>query len=261
MQLAYFYKIFIFISGLCIGSFINVCIHRLPNEQSIISPPSFCPKCKNKIKWFHNIPIVSFILLKGKCSYCKSKISLQYPLVEILSGIIFLINYYIFGFSLLFVVYTVFILLLIIATFVDFKYMIIPDEVSIGGLILGFIFSFFRNDITWIQSLIGIILGGGILLLIIKGYFLLTKKEGMGGGDVKLLAMIGAFLGYKSLLFVIFSASLLGTIIGVPMILFKKDKNNLAIPFGPFLSLGAIIYIYFGKLIITWYLNYMGISI
>ena len=259
MQQLYFYKIVIFLIGLCIGSFINVCIYRLPIEKSIISPPSFCPKCKKKIKWYHNIPLFSYIILNGKCAYCGEKISIRYPLIELLTGLVFFINFNLFGFSVNFFAYTIFILLLIVATFVDLEHMIIPDEISIGGTFVGFIFSFIRADITWLQSIIGIILGGGILLLIIKGYFLLTKKEGMGGGDVKLLAMIGAFLGYKSLLFIIFSSSLLGTIIGIPLIMAKKDKSSLAIPFGPFLSLGAVIYIYFGEKIIKWYFHYMGI--
>ena len=260
MQQVYFYKILIFFIGLCIGSFVNVCIYRMPLEESIVTPPSFCPKCKNKIKWYHNIPILSYIFLKGKCAYCNNKISLIYPFIELLIGVLFFINYSLFGFSIHFFIYNIFLIFLIIATFIDFKYMIIPDEISIGGLIIGFIFSFFRNDLTWIESLIGIILGGGILLLIIKVYFLLTRKEGMGGGDVKLLAMIGAFLGYKSLLFVIFSSSFFGTLIGIPLIMAKKDKNNLAIPFGPFLSFGAIVYLYFGEKIINWYFKYMGLS-
>ncbi len=255
MQQLCFYNIFVFLIGLCIGSFINVCIYRLPLEKSIIFPSSFCPECKNKIKWFHNIPVFSYIFLKGKCAYCNCKISIKYPLIELLTGIVFFINFNLFGFSLLFFVNTLFILLLIIATFVDLEHMIIPDEISIGGIIIGFIISFFRNDITWLQSLIGIILGSGILLLIIKGYFLLTKKEGMGGGDVKLLGMIGAFLGYNSIFFVIFFSSMVGTAVGIPFILLKSKGKGYAIPFGPFLSVAAVIYLYFGQTIINWYLK------
>jgi leader peptidase (prepilin peptidase)/N-methyltransferase len=205
--------------GLCSGSFFNVCIYRLPLEKSVVKPSSFCPSCGNNIKWYHNIPLLSYIFLGGKCAYCSSKISVKYPLIEILTGFIFYSNFFLYGFSTHTLINIIFISLLIIVIFVDIKHMIIPDEISVGGIIVGFLLSFFRKDLTWADSLLGIVIGGGILLLIIKGYYLLTKKEGMGGGDVKLLAMIGAFLGYKSLLFVIFVSSLFGTVVGVPLML------------------------------------------
>ncbi len=247
--------LYLFVIGACIGSFLNVCIYRLPEEKSIISPSSHCPFCKNKLKWYHNIPIISYIFLQGKCAYCKKKISIRYPIVELLSGFFTIINYKIFGLSFDFFFYTIFIYLIIIVIFADLKYMIIPDEVSIGGIIIGFIMSFFSNSITWMQSLVGIIVGGGILYSIIIIYYFITKKEGMGGGDIKLIAMIGAFLGLKSIFFVIFIGSLLGTIIGIPVMIIKKKDKNLAIPFGPFLSIAAIIYIYLGDIILNWYMN------
>ncbi len=248
-------KLFLFLAGLCVGSFINVCIYRLPLNLSIVTPGSFCPNCKNKLKWYHNIPVFSYIFLKGQCAFCGKKISVKYPLIEIISGLIFIFNFAYFGLNLSFAIYLFFELLLLIVIVVDLEYMIIPDEISIGGIIAGFILAFFRNDLTWIDSILGIVIGGGILLFIIKGYYLLTGKEGMGGGDVKLLAMIGAFLGYKSLLFVVFISSMLGTVIGVPLMLLKSKDVSYAIPFGPFLSIAAVIYIYAGQTIINWYLK------
>ena len=250
-------SVYLFIFGACIGSFLNVCIYRLPEEKSIISPPSHCPVCKNRLKWFHNIPLISYIFLRGKCAYCGARISIRYFVVEFLSGIFLVINHSIFGFSFDFFFYSTFILLILIVIFADLKYMIIPDEVSIGGIIIGFIMSFFSNSITWKQSLIGILAGGGILYLVIILYYLATKKEGMGGGDVKLLAMIGAFLGFKAVLFSIFIGSLLGTIIGVPVMLINKKDKNFAIPFGPFLSIAAILYLYMGDKLIHYYLNFI----
>ena len=248
-------SIYLFAIGACIGSFLNVCIYRLPEEKSIISPPSHCPYCKNKLKWYHNIPILSYIFLRGKCAFCGKKISIRYFVVEFLAGIFLIINYNIYRFSFDFFFYSIFIYLLLIVIFADLKYMIIPDEVSIGGIIAGFVLSFFSNSITFKDSIIGIIIGGGILYLVIILYYFATKKEGMGGGDVKLLAMIGAFLGYKSILFVIFAGSLIGTLIGVPFMLIKGKDKNFAIPFGPFLSIAAIIYLYEGEKILNWYLN------
>ena len=247
-------SLYLFIIGACIGSFLNVCIYRLPKEESIISPPSHCPFCKNRLKWYHNIPILSYIFLKGKCAYCGEKISIRYLVVEFLSGIFLIINYNLYGFSFNFFFYTVFIYLTIIVIFADLKYMIIPDEVTIGGIIIGFIMSFFSSSISWQQSLLGILIGGGILYVVIILFYIITKKEGMGGGDVKLLAMIGAFLGIKSIFFVIFVGSLLGLIVSIPFMLIKKKGKDSQIPFGPFLSIAGIIYLYEGEKILNWYL-------
>jgi len=244
----------VFIFGLCIGSFLNVCIYRLPLNQSIIKPSSFCPKCNTPLKWYHNIPVLSYFILRGKCAYCGERISIRYLAVEIITGALLLINYRIFSLSFDFFYYSLFVCLLIIVIFVDLKHMIIPDEISIGGVIAGFLMSFFSSNITFKESLIGILVGGGILYAIIWIYYIFTKKEGMGGGDVKLLAMIGAFLGYRSIFFVIFSASIIGTIIAVPFMILKGKGRDFAIPFGPFLSIGALIYLYFGDEIIKLFL-------
>ena len=178
MQHIYLVKIFIFLIGLCFGSFINVCIYRLPLNKSIVSPGSFCPKCKNKLKWYHNIPLISYLFLRGKCGFCNAGISVKYPFIEMLCGCILFLNFIYFGFSIEFFTYVLFELMLVMVIFIDLEYMIIPDEVSLSGIAAGFILSFFRNDLTWTDSLFGIIIGGGILLLIIKAYFFLTKKEG-----------------------------------------------------------------------------------
>lgn len=254
-------KIFIFILGACVGSFLNVCIYRMPREESIINPGSHCPKCKRILEWYENIPILSYIFLGARCSSCKKFISPQYPIVELLTAIIFLLFYNYFGLNLKLFVYLLFICGLIVATFVDISHRIIPDEISVGGIIVGFILSIIFPQIQnetahlWAgaQSLLGIIIGGSIIYLTgIIGDFIF-KKESMGGGDVKLLAMIGAFLGWKIALLTFFLAPFFGAIVGI--IVKIKTKESL-IPYGPFLSLAAVISMFYYQQIINWIFAY-----
>jgi len=247
--------IYTFIFGMCIGSFVNVCICRLPESTSIIRPGSRCPKCHIPIKWYDNIPVFSYLWLRGKCRGCRSAISLRYPVVEILSGSFALGVYVTFGFSIEAMIVFLFICTLLVVTFIDIDHRIIPDLITLPGIPICFIASLVLGKITPLASLGGILLGGGSLWTVAWGYSLLTGKEGMGGGDIKLLAMIGALIGWKGVLFTIFISSAVGTITGIIVMIGSRQRGKLAVPFGPFLSIGAMLYIFFGDLIIHWYLG------
>lgn len=255
-----FIRVIILLYGLCVGSFLNVCIFRIPASSSLIKPRSTCPKCKNMIKYYDNIPVISYLLLFGKCRYCKTNISIRYPLTEILTGVAWLCTYLKFGLSPDFFIYILFISALIVITFIDLDHQIIPDVISLPGIPLCFLASFLIPEITWKEALLGLLAGGGSLWLVAEVYHLVTKKEGMGGGDIKLLAMIGALIGWQGVFFTIFTSSALGTLVGLATMLLTRSNLKLAIPFGPFLSAGAIIYIFFGKFIISWYFSFSGFN-
>ena len=251
-------RIIIFIFGSIVGSFLNVCIHRMPKGESIVWPRSHCPKCQKRIPGYDNIPFISFFLLGGRCRFCQEKISLRYPLVELLTAFLMLALFNRFGLNYEFFLYMVMLWCLIIATFVDIGHRIIPDEVSVGGMIIGFImvsitgFSFNPLKFTFfpmLKSTLGIIVGGGIIyltgVLFDWVYFKLLKRppvngetESMGGGDVKLLAMIGAFMGWQMAMITFFLAPFLGIVIGIINLTTKKDHT---IPYGPFLSIAALV--------------------
>lgn len=260
-------KIFVFIFGSVVGSFLNVCIYRMPLGKSVVWPGSHCPNCEKRIPWYDNMPFISYILLKGKCRFCKERISIRYLIVELFTAIMFVALFNRYGLSFDFFFYLILICSLIVATFIDVKHRIIPDEISIGGIILGFLLSavkgFHLTPMTYnlrpmLNSILGIIIGGGIIYL--TGalfnivYFKLLKKppiqgetESMGGGDVKLLAMIGAFLGWQRVIMTFFLAPFFGAVIGIINLLVKKDHT---IPYGPFLSLGAILSLFWTDKII-----------
>lgn len=251
----YFFLCSAFVLGAIIGSFLNVCIYRIPEGLSVVSPPSSCPKCGHRIRWYENIPILSYLFLLGRCSSCRVKISFRYPAIEALTGILFVLVLYYFGFSTATLIYWLFVAALVVITFIDLDHQIIPDVISLPGIPVGFACSFFIPWLPWLDSLLGILLGGGILFAVAWLYEVLAKREGMGGGDIKLLAMMGAFLGWKAVLPVIFIASLVGTLVGVPVMVLQKQDSRLAIPFGPFLALAALIYLFWGEQIIYWYLH------
>lgn len=255
MSLPIPFYIFAFLFGAVVGSFLNVCICRLPEGKSVVFPPSACPGCGSQIRWYDNIPIVSFLLLRARCRSCKAPISWRYPLVEALNGGLTLLLFLKFGPSLAFLALLIFCSSLVVITFIDLDHQIIPDEISLPGIVIGFAFSFFLPWNGWLNSIFGILLGGGSLFLVAWGYERLTGKEGMGGGDIKLLAMMGAFLGWRSILFIVFSASLVGSVIGVSAMVIQKKDGKLAIPFGPFLAFGAVLYIFYGRQIISWYFS------
>jgi leader peptidase (prepilin peptidase)/N-methyltransferase len=253
-------EIIVFLYGICIGSFLNVSIFRIPLGKSIISPGSSCMSCHNPVKFYDNIPILSYIILRGKCRQCQTPFSLRYPLTELITGVSALFVYYRFGLSLEALIYFTFISALIVITFIDIDHQIIPDVISLPGIPICVLLAVLRGDTTlWnslIASMIGILAGGGSLYLVAFTYKMFTGKEGMGGGDIKLLAMIGALVGWKGVLFTIFAGSGIGTFLGIASMIYSKTMNmKLAIPFGPFLSLGAIIYIFFGSSIINWYFS------
>jgi leader peptidase (prepilin peptidase)/N-methyltransferase len=255
MLLPYLIEIFIFLMGLCIGSFLNVCIYRLPESKSIVHPRSMCPNCDTLIPFYDNIPLFSYLWLKGQCRRCKVKISMRYPMVELLGGLVALGTYLRFGLTIETLIYYVFIAALLVVTFIDLDHRIIPDVITLPGIPICFAASFALPAITYKDALLGILVGGGSLFLVAWVYTILTKKEGMGGGDIKLLAMMGAIVGWKGVLFTIFVASLVGTLAGFAVMLQSRKGMKLAVPFGPFLSIGSITYIFFGTELVTWYLN------
>lgn len=247
--------VFAFTFGAVVGSFLNVCIYRLPLEQSVVSPGSRCMGCGTAIRWYDNIPILSGLVLKGRCRSCKEPFSIRYPLVELLTGLLAAALFLKFGLSLSLVVMFLFCAALVVITFIDFDHQIIPDEISLPGIILGFVCSFFLPGHGWLSSLLGIAVGWGSLALIFYGYLWLTGREGMGGGDAKLLAMMGAFLGLQAVPFIIFASSLVGTVAGLSIMAVQRKDRHLAIPFGPYLALGAVLYIFCGPQLIQWYLQ------
>lgn len=248
-------SLFAFFLGAIIGSFLNVCIYRLPKKASIVTPGSHCPHCGKKIRFYDNIPIVSYLILMGKCRHCKGPISLRYPVVEGLFGLLTLALFLRHGPTVPFILLLVFTAALIIITFIDLDYQIIPDSLSIPGIFVGIAASFFIPLLSWPESVVGVLVGGGFLFLVAVGYKWVTGREGMGGGDVKLLAMLGAWLGWKAIPFILFSSSLIGVFIGGGISLLQKTGLKSKIPFGPFLALSAIIYIFFGPELIHWYLH------
>lgn len=231
----------------------------MPNSESIVSPPSHCPQCSYQIRWYDNIPLLSYLLLKGRCRGCGTHISFQYPIVELLNATLTLLLFLRFGFTFVFCVLFVFCSALVVITFIDLEHQIIPDEISLPGIVIGFVLSFFIVGHSWMNSLLGILLGGGSLFMVAWSYQRLTGKDGMGGGDIKLLAMMGAFLGWKAVLFIIFASSLIGSVVGVTIMVLQKKDSKLAIPFGPYLAFGAVLYIFYGRTIIRWYLGLSGL--
>jgi leader peptidase (prepilin peptidase)/N-methyltransferase len=242
-----------FLVGLALGSFINVCIYRIPLKKSIVHPPSSCPNCGKKIRFYDNIPLVSYLLLLGKCRHCRHLISWRYPAVEAIIGLLSLALFIRYGLSYQYVLFLLFTAALVTISFIDLDHQIIPDVLSLSGIIAGFAISLIPGDISWLDSLIGVISGGGALFLVGFVYEKLTGKQGMGGGDVKLLAMIGAWMGWRALPFVLLISSLMGAIIGSVFLLAAGKGYRVRIPFGPFLSLGALLYFFFGTQLANWY--------
>ena len=247
--------LFSIIFGAMIGSFLNVCIFRLPREESIVTPGSYCPHCHKPIAFYDNIPLISYLLLRGKCRRCHGPVSLQYPLVEGITALLSLVLFVKYGPSLSYLFYFSFIAALIAITVIDLHHQIIPDVISLPGIGVGLLASLVLPHIPFIDSLIGIVAGGGSLFVVAALYQWLFKREGMGGGDVKLLAMIGAFLGWKAVILTILVSSLIGSITGIAVMIGKGRNFKYAIPFGPFLSLGAVVSLLYGGKLIDWYLH------
>ncbi len=248
-------NILVFVTGSIMGSFLNVCIYRLPRRQSVVAPRSYCPNCKEPIQWYDNIPILSYLILRGRCRRCKGRISLRYLIVEILTASLFLLLYLFFGFSPRFFAYATMAGALIISTFVDLETQEIPDEVTLSGIVIGLIVSLVSpavvgEAVAWkgcLASALGALAGGTSIYLM--GFLgeLVFKKEAMGGGDVKLLAMIGAFLGWRLALLVFFIAPLFGSVVGIVM---RIREGSETIPYGPYLSLAALVAVFWGEKIL-----------
>lgn len=282
-------KIFLFCLGAIVGSFLNVCIYRMPRKESVVRPGSRCPHCKHKISWYDNIPFISYILLGSRCRHCKKKISLRYFAVELITALVFIILFDHFGISLNYFIYTLFSCGLVVASFIDIEHRIIPDEISIGLLVAILIINFIRSvpyfskfpNLPITHSLLGAIFGGGLVYVVAvifnfilftvianiyklfkKEFYLMKEFEGdeegpscMGGGDVTLMAMIGAFLGWRLALLTFFIAPFFGAVIGLWVLI--RTKSHL-IPYGPFLSLAAFTALLWGNSIIKWIVFLIG---
>ncbi|MCM8760411.1 MAG: prepilin peptidase [Candidatus Omnitrophica bacterium] len=256
--------IFIFVLGLVFGSFANVVIYRLPKGKSIVGPRSQCPSCGKDILWYDNIPLLSFVLLKGRCRFCKAKISYRYFVVELITGLLFLGLYLKFGLTIQLLIYILFTLCLLIMGFIDIDTYLISDVIVLPGIVIGLLcailFPQMHYDMTRIGSIwysfTGILVGSGVLIFLAMVGRLLFRKEAMGGGDIKLLAMIGAFLGWKCVFITIFFASLVGTLISLTLIGLKKKKIEDYVPFGPYLGIGAIVSVFYkGVLFLGFFIN------
>jgi leader peptidase (prepilin peptidase)/N-methyltransferase len=241
--------------GLTIGSFLNVCIFRIPLQQSIVFPASRCMECGKPLKAYHNIPVLSWLVLRGRCAFCGTAISARYPAVELLTGVVFALHGLVFELDALLAVRLVFAAVLIVLAFIDIDHRILPDSMTLTGIPLGVLAS------VWLppgvrDSLIGVVLGGGILWLIAEAYFRWRKIEGMGFGDVKMLAMIGAVLGWRAVFVTLVLASCSGAVIGIALLSRSKDGMKYALPFGTFLSAGAIVASLVGERLVAWYVGF-----
>jgi leader peptidase (prepilin peptidase)/N-methyltransferase len=240
--------------GMIVGSFLNVCIHRLPLRLSLAWPASHCPTCKAPVKPYDNIPVLSYIWLRGRCRACQSPIALKYPIVELVTGAVFLGAFLMFDTPVL-AQRLLFACAMIVLFVVDLEHRILPDLITIPGIVVGFLFSLFMPP-GWIDSLIGIVAGGGSLWLMGELYYRVRHEEGMGFGDVKMLAMIGAFLGWKLMLLTLVLSSFIGSIVGVAMIALKQGDMKYALPFGTFLALGALAASTVGDRLVAWYATF-----
>lgn len=236
------------IFGTIVGSFLNVVILRLPDpEKSIVFPASHCPRCSTSLSWYENIPLLSYVLQRGRCRHCHLPISMQYPIIEALTAALACAVVYKFQLSFIGAASFLFCAALLVVIVIDIRLQIIPDIISLPGIVLGVGVSTIGGLVSWQSSLIGLLVGGGILYALALCYTLIRKIDGMGGGDIKLLAMIGAWLGWQSLPFVILLSSLSGSLVGLLAMLQQKKGGQTRIPFGPFLSLAAIVYLFFSE--------------
>jgi leader peptidase (prepilin peptidase) / N-methyltransferase len=254
MSIFVFKLIYSFIVGLFVGSFLNVCILRIPEEKSVVKPRSHCPKCGKTLRWYMNIPVASYLYLRGRCAYCRAKISKRYPLIEILTGILFAVVIYIYPDEWqLWPAFLYFMCALIVSTFTDLDHWIIPDLVTLPGIVVGLVSAALAPQLIFWPHLIGAIFGGGIFMVVNFVYLKIAHKDGIGGGDVKFLAMVGAILGFTGALGTLILSSLVGSILGIALILMRKVGGKSALPFGPFLALGALCTFLFGDLLWKWY--------
>jgi leader peptidase (prepilin peptidase)/N-methyltransferase len=270
-----------FLFGLIVGSFLNVCILRIPADKSIVLPASSCTKCGKAIAPYDNIPVLSWIFLGGKCRNCKTKISAMYPAVELLTGLLFLVCYFAFGPTVDALKWAVFAALLVVLTITDLRERILPDEVNFFGLGAGLLFSFFTKSLdgtalwmankwfdfpppqvalSFADAALGALAGSGLLWIVAEGYFRIRGREGMGLGDVKMMAAVGAFLGLKRTLLTVLLGSLLGSVIGILLIAISKKGRDYELPFGTFLGAGALLVVFFGTPALHWYESLLAVK-
>jgi leader peptidase (prepilin peptidase)/N-methyltransferase len=240
--------------GLCFGSFLNVCILRLPHDQSLIRPPSTCPHCKQRIVWRDNIPVLSWLWLRGKCRWCHAPISRQYPIIEALVGLLWVAALVAYGPSLQAIRAALFGTILLGIAITDARHYLIPDEYTWGGLVLGLALALGGGGgAGFVQALLGAGVGFALLWIVAQAGAWVFKEEAMGGGDIKMMAMVGSFVGWRGVLLTVFAGAAFGTLIFVPLSLKKKRL----VPFGVFLAVGAAVTFVFGDAIIAWYANFI----
>jgi leader peptidase (prepilin peptidase)/N-methyltransferase len=240
--------------GAIAGSFLNVCIYRLPRGASVVSPPSACARCGRALAWFENIPVISYLALAGRCRTCREPISFRYPIVEGLTALMFAGGWWYYGPSPLLVARLIFGCALIVLFAIDLEHHLLPNAITLPGIVVGFLFSFVTEP-GWLASLIGIVAGGGILYATAEAYYRVRGEEGLGMGDVKMLAMVGAFLGWQLTFMTLMLASLAGSIIGGALILLQRGGMKTALPFGTFLAVGAALAATVGSPLLDWYLH------
>ena len=243
--------------GLLIGSFLNAVIHRVPRKQSLVSPGSRCPNCGYALRWYDNIPVLSYLMLGGRCRKCRQPISIRYPIVELITAAVFVAHYFVFGWTPLLAVRLAFAASLVALFAIDLEHHLLPDVITLPGIVVGLVASVFLPPGV-VDALIGMLIGGGVLWAIGEAYFRYSGEEGMGGGDVKMLAMIGAFLGWKLVLVTLVLSSVAGSVLGLTIIAIKRGGMKYALPFGTFLALGALAASLIGDRIVTWYAGQLG---
>jgi len=253
-------ELFIFIIagmlGLVIGSFLNVVIYRVPRKSFFKDRRSICPHCENQLKWFHNIPLLSYLFLKGRCAFCREKIAVRYPLVEFINALFYVYFYWQLGLSVNLFIFAFLSSALLVIFFIDLDFQIIPDVITLPGMAIGLGVSFLPGGIGIGPAFIGFLVGGGALYLVALLGDWLFKKESMGGGDIKMAAMLGAFLGWQKVLLVFISSAVIGLIVSVVIMIFSaKLRQHRVVPFGPFLALAAMLAILYGDRIINFYLS------
>lgn len=249
-----FIEITLLLSGLCVGSFLNVCIHRLPLKQSVVSPGSRCPSCGYELRWYDNIPVLSYVMLRARCRSCSRPISIQYPLVEVITALVFLAHWYAFGPTPLLAVRLVFGCALLVLFMIDLEHQILPDVITLPGIVIGVGVSVVLPPGP-IESLIGLLLGGGLLWAIAEAWFRLRKVDAMGFGDVKMLAMVGAWLGWKMVILTFVLSSMMGGLVGVVLLASRRADMATRVPFGTMLAVAAMIASLYGGPILAWYLS------
>lgn len=240
--------------GLAVGSFLNVCIHRLPEHKSVVTPGSRCPGCGYALRWYDNIPVISYLLLRGRCHSCRAPISIRYPIIEVVTMVVFLAHYLIIGLDILLVPRLLFACMLIVLFAIDLEHHLLPNAITLPGIGIGLAFSLLLPP-GIIAAILGTLIGGGSLWAIGEAYYRFSGQEGMGGGDVKMLAMIGAFLGWKLAIVTLVFSSIAGALIGLLVLAMRKGGLKYALPYGTFLALGALIASLFGDHIVAWYVG------